>query len=77
VELSVMDYGSECLSRTSDHHLVSTVDNRDISTVRPTDLIQGISRETADGRQSTRLSCGCIHRGRAPRSEIQDVRKVQ
>jgi hypothetical protein len=34
-----MDYGSECLSGTSDHDLVSTFDNRDVSTVRPSDRI--------------------------------------
>src|SRR5277367_2914372 len=77
VELSVMDYGGECLFRTSNHHLVSTVDDRDVSTVRSIDRIQGISRETADSRQSRWLSCRCIHRGRALCSEIQDVRKLQ
>ena len=64
-DLGIMDYSIECFPYASDQHLVLTVDDRDISSVRLTDRIQHISLETADGRQSRRLCRGFVHRRRA------------
>ena len=75
--LSIMDYSIEGLPCASDQHLVFSVDDRDISSVRLTDWIQRISLETADGHQSRRLCRGFIHRRRALDREIQDVLIIQ
>jgi hypothetical protein len=71
-DLGIMDDSIECFPCASDQHLVLTVDDRDISSVRLTDWIQRISLETVDGRKSRRLCRGFVHRRRALDREIQD-----
>jgi hypothetical protein len=75
--LGIMDHGVECPPCASDQYLVFTVDNRDISAVRPTDWIQRSSLETVDGDQSRGLLCSFIHRRRALDHEIQDDLIIQ
>src|SRR5271156_6559951 len=68
-----MDYAIERLSCASDHHLVFSVDDSDISSVRLTDRTQYVSSEAADRDESRRLRRCFIHRLRAPDHEIQDA----
>jgi hypothetical protein len=68
-----MDYAIERLSCASDHHLVFSVDDSDISSVRLTDRTQYVSSEAADRGESRRLRRCFIHRRRTLDHEIKDT----
>ena len=74
---SIVSYSLKSLPCAPDQHLVFTVDDRDISSVRLADRIQPVPRKTADGHQPGRSCCGFIHRRRALDREMQDLLVIQ
>src|SRR5580704_8139959 len=70
---SIAGYRIERLSRAANQHLVLSVDDRNVSSVRPADPIYRISFETVDSHEPGWLFRRSVHRGGAPGRELENA----